>query len=131
LNATTCSPAAWHRGAGQKVAAYSFYGDPNSSAHKERHYFRGVAENLALLPTLYNSSWSLRLYHDLPPESSLLAELCALACSSPGLDLCPAPRLPRPGLANASRLFPMVWRFLPSLDPQVPAGGRRSFLRWT
>ena len=37
--ATTCGQDAYQRGLHQKVAAFSFYGDKNSSIHKSKHYF--------------------------------------------------------------------------------------------
>jgi len=39
--------------------AFSFYGNPNSKQGKERKYFQGIKENLALLPTYY-PGWILR-----------------------------------------------------------------------
>ena len=39
------------------------------------------------------------------------------ACQDPLLDLCPAISLPKFG--NATKLYPLIWRFLPAIDPQV------------
>ena len=39
------------------------------------------------------------------------------ACLEPLLDLCPAISLPKFG--NATKLYPLIWRFLPAVDPQV------------
>ena len=39
------------------------------------------------------------------------------ACQDPLLDLCPALSLPKFG--NATKLYPLIWRFLPAIDPQV------------
>ena len=39
------------------------------------------------------------------------------ACTEPALDLCPALSLPKFG--NATKLYPLIWRFLPAIDPQV------------
>ena len=33
------------------------------------------------------------------------------------MDLCPAISLPKFG--NATKLYPLIWRFLPAVDPQV------------
>ena len=62
----------------------------------------------------------LRLYHDLSPLDPLLTRLCEQACTNPLLDLCDVKTVPRTvGPRPTSSLFPMLWRFLPSLDPQV------------
>ena len=39
------------------------------------------------------------------------------ACQDSLLDLCPAISLPKFG--NATKLYPLIWRFLPAIDPQV------------
>ena len=62
----------------------------------------------------------LRLYYDLDPaDHQLQLQLCDLACSNNNLDLCNVRRLPGTPVADASSMFPMIWRFLPTLDPQV------------
>ena len=48
-----------------------------------------------------------------------LAELCDMACKNRYLDLCDAGRLPGAPMKDARKLFPMLWRFFPTLDPQV------------
>ena len=49
------------------------------------------------------------------------ADLCALACAvdpvAP-LDLCLVQSLPGTPKRNATNVFPMNWRFFPTLDPQ-------------
>ena len=126
LSATTCSAMAWSRGPAQKVLAFSLYsvagrwrcsGPPRPC--RRRNYTNGIATNLRRIPGVYGPAWSARLYHDLPPGHPLATHLCTLACSHPILDLCPVAALPLPLLANASAMFPMNWRFLPTLDPQV------------
>lgn len=116
---TTCGRDAWARGSHQKVLAYSFYGATNSSVHQKKQYFLGIQENLALVPSLYGPGWSMRLYHDLAPGLPEQQDLCGLACSSPHLDLCYVRELPGPANTNVSSMFPMNWRFLPTLDEQV------------
>ena len=62
----------------------------------------------------------LRLYHSTAPGDPLWSRLCSLACQTDLLDLCDVKTVPRPVGANqTSDLFPMLWRFLPTLDPQV------------
>ena len=48
-----------------------------------------------------------------------MVDLCNLACSNDRLDLCHVDHLPHPLFANAVHMFPMIWRFFPTLDPQV------------
>jgi len=117
---TTCSTDAVRRGAGQRVAAYSFYGSATTARHKAKKYFAGIVENLALLPQLY-PGWVMRLYYDLDPGDPSLAQLCELACGAGGahLDLCEVRRLPGTPMRDAHRVFAMNWRFFPTLDPQV------------
>merc|ERR1719391_1390928 len=62
----------------------------------------------------------MRLYlDDLSLEASLFNDVCQLACSNNNLDLCYVRTLPGMPLVNASHIFPMLWRFFPTLDPQV------------
>ena len=62
----------------------------------------------------------MRLYHNLSPPDPLLDKLCNLASSHDFLDLCDIKTVPRSvGTTEASKLFPMLWRFLPTLDAQV------------
>ena len=42
-----------------------------------------------------------------------------MACKNKFLDLCDAGRLPGSPMGDAREIFPMLWRFLPTLDPQV------------
>ncbi len=74
---------------------------------------QGVLSNLAAVSSGYGPEWVVRVYHDLDDASAL----CGLACAHPQLDLCPARELPM--LGDVAYIFPMVWRFLPGLDPQV------------
>ncbi len=56
----------------------------------------------------------MRLYLEARTDKT---DLCDLACSESNLDLCDVEQNPQFG--NVSFIFPMVWRFLPVLDPQV------------
>jgi len=113
---STCSFHSFHRGAKQKVLAFSFYGNPNSVQVKSRKYFEGIKANLKELPEKY-PDWVLRLYYDLPEEHYLTKELCDLACNDPNIDLCKVESLP--ALGDVRKVFAMNWRFFPMLDPQV------------
>ena len=118
------------------MEAFSFYGDSRSESHETRRYFQvaatsddsddddddlqGIEENLSLMSQLYGDSWVLRLYYDLDPaDQQLQLQLCDLACSNNNIDLCNVRQLPGTPVADASSMFPMIWRFLPTLDPQV------------
>lgn len=46
-------------------------------------------------------------------------ELCDLACNNSLLDLCYTKQLPGTPMVDAHKVFPMNWRFFPTLDPQV------------
>ena len=59
----------------------------------------------------------MRVYYDLPPDSGLLADLCQFACDQPHLDLCYVRHLP--SHTDIAKVFAMIWRFFPTLDPQV------------
>jgi len=117
-NTTTCSQDAYNRGNNQKVVGFSFYGSPGSSKHKANKYFSGIEENLALLPTFY-PGWTIRLYYDLEEGDPLLEDICGLACKDVNIDLCYVKELPGNPLQDAAHVFPMMWRFFPTLDPQV------------
>ncbi len=73
-------------------------------------------DNVNLIPELY-PGWTVRVYYDLEPGSSLLQDLCKFACANPNLDLCYVRQLP--SNTNISRVFAMNWRFFPVIDPQV------------
>ena len=103
------------------MIAFAFYGDPKSSVHQRRGYFEGIRANLGAISSFYNSSWVVRLYHDIGSDDPMMADLCSLACSTDQLDLCSVPQLPHPLLAKAVHMFPMIWRFFPTLDTQVDA----------
>ena len=101
------------------MAGFSFYGNTTSGVHKAKQYFVGIKENLELLPKLYGPGWSMRLYYDLDKEDPLMQDLCDLACQHSDLDLCHVRNLPGNPVKDASKIFAMNWRFLPTLDPQV------------
>lgn len=76
--------------------------------------------------TLYSIVSTSRLYFDLKPGSPLMKELCAKACSNPNIDLCYVRKIP--GAGDIHKIFPMNWRFLPVLDPQVKDIGGTSYI---
>lgn len=118
FNKTTCGMDAFVRGSGQKVVSFSLYGDSSSDHWKKKAYFEGVRGNLELMRK-YFPEWIMRIYFDLEPGDPVLKELCNLACHNDVLDLCHARKLPGTPIKDARKVFPMIWRFFPSLDLQV------------
>ena len=54
-------------------------------------------------------------------SSPVQADLCALTCAddpAAPFDLCLVQSLPGTPKQNATNVFPMNWRFFPTLDPQ-------------
>ena len=123
---TTCSPKAFRRGSGQHVVAYSFYtcdgSDPNTKCGtnntRQRGYLKGIEENLALV-TKHYPGYVMRLYIDLAKKDPILEQLRSLEQNVTNLDLCDVKTLPGTPFLDASKVFAMVWRFFPTLDPQV------------
>jgi hypothetical protein len=66
-------------------------------------------------------SYTNRLYYDLSSNDPILPKLCDLSCSINNFDLCDIQRLPGVPMENATFMFPMNWRFFPTIDPQVDA----------
>ena len=86
-----------------------------------RGYLEGLEENLKLIPKYY-PGWIVRLYTDYETEDQIFEKLCHLACRHQNLDICLVKELPGTPLSDVSKYFPMNWRFLPTLDPQVSIG---------
>merc|ERR1719500_889758 len=117
-DSSTCSGDSWQRGNGQRVVAFTFFGDPKSVRHNTT-YFEGILANVAAISSFYDGDWSIRLYHDIAPDDPWSGELCKIACSYDRLDLCQVNQLSLPILSNAVNIYPALWRFFPTLDPQV------------
>ncbi len=112
----TCSAKAGQRGPGQKVVAFTFFSGPTFDG-RNRNYFRGIASNLELIQGIYGPGWTMRLYYQVQKDSQSLQKLQELARQHPHLDLCDIQHNPMMG--NMSSIYPLIWRFLPVLDPQV------------
>ena len=67
----------------------------------------------------YYPGWIVRLYTDYDIEDSIFEKLCNLACRHSNLDICHVKDLPGTPFSDASKFFPMNWRFFPTMDPQV------------
>ena len=63
----------------------------------------------------------MRLYIDYDLEDPIIKEVCHLACQSQysSLDICHTKQLPGAPFKDVAKMFPMNWRFLPTLDIQV------------
>ena len=61
----------------------------------------------------------MRVYYDMAEGDPVLEELLKLHSQNDNLDLCNIKDLPGRPMKDASRVFAMVWRFFPTLDPQV------------
>ena len=108
---TTCGWEAYKRGANQKVAGFSFYGNTSSSVHKAKKYFEGIEENLRLVKSMYGDDWSMRLYYDLAQSDELMGRLCELACNNNHLDLCYVRQLSGNNpVKDAREIHPSIWR---------------------
>ena len=101
-----------------QIVGFSFYGDITTAYSKKKGYFDGIRGNLDIMPTFY-PDWTMRLYFDLDPDDPIMEDLCNLACNNEFLDLCHAGELPGVPMVDARKVFPMNWRFFPTLDPQV------------
>ena len=110
-----CSEESVQRGPNQKVIGYCIYHNPFED-REVKGYFKGIETNLQEMQELY-PDWTMRLYHEFPADSPQMAQLCQWSCQYSHLQLCHAQHIP--ALGNVSKVFPMIWRFLPLLDPQV------------
>ena len=80
----------------------------------------GVRANLELMQKYY-PGWIARLYIDYEIEDPIIGRLCSLACQYSFLDICHVKDLPGTPFIDGSKIFPMTWRYFPTLDPQVTA----------
>ena len=111
-----CSSRSASRGPGQRVLSYSYYENAYTSRNQGRDYLSGVARNLPTMRAHY-PGYVMRVYHDIAANSTSLATLNRLAVEGGDLDLCHVGEIP--ALPDMSHIFPMLWRFLVGLDPQV------------
>ena len=106
------------RGVGQRVISLSLYNTSKEAEKFKKKYFKGVVRNLRSLKFFY-PGFVVRLYasRSLP----YLEYLCRLSCYEfkDIFDLCIIDNLKIGPIDDLNRMFPMIWRFLPTLDPQV------------
>ena len=61
----------------------------------------------------------MRLYFNMNEDNQISNTFCHLFCQNSNLDLCDVSNLPGTPMLDANKVFPMIWRFFPTLDPQV------------
>ena len=83
----------------------------------KRDYFVGIERNLSLMKRFYGTDWIMRLYYHMSKNSTNWQRLCTLVCQDSNIDICDVENNPKFG--NISNVFPLNWRFLPSVDDQV------------
>ena len=107
---------------------------PSTASRAELRRVQGTSKGSRPTWTCWASctqATDMRLYHDLEPDDPLMEEACSLACNNTNIDLCTLKNLPHPLLSKADDMFPMNWRFFPSLDFQVAEMGSRDLdSRW-
>ena len=114
---TTCGLKAFKRGPKQKVVSFSLYNASNNPLQTVG-FVKGVLRNLNAMIQHY-PGWILRLYTHEMQDQRTKSLLCFWHCSKyrDVFDLCLINQLPNG--KDLSKMFPMIWRFLPTLDPQV------------
>ena len=71
------------------------------------------------LPEIY-PGYVIRVYHNLPSTNSQMSELNKLAVKySTHVELCNIYNITKSELWDLPHVFPMIWRFIPFLDPLV------------
>ena len=115
---TTCGRDAYQRGSGQKIIGFSLFRNNDANFEKERGYFEGIEPNLKSMASYY-PGWIMRVYFDLDSDDPIHDKLCQLACQDTNLDICDVRNLPGTPMKNALKVFGKIWRWFPTLDPQV------------
>ena len=93
---SNCDKYATWRGNGQKVVAYSYFG--NSSHPRVRtHYLDQIADRVAEIQKYY-PEWVMRIYYHLEKSDKIGHNLlCQMWCENANLDLCDIKNLPNLG----------------------------------
>ena len=113
-----CSSRAFQRGSSQKIISFCLFGNPKSSQGNHRKYFKGILENAQVLNDFY-PAWTIRLYHDLEKSDPISCGLCELTKKFKNLDICDVRKISPKFETDIKSIYPMIWRYLPVLDPQV------------
>ena len=61
---------------------------------------------------LFLPEFTIRLYHNTSKDDPLMTKLCQYSCQNDFVDLCYINQ-------DHKNVFPMLWRFFPTLDPNV------------
>ena len=114
---STCGCRGDSRGSHQKVVSFSLYGNFSNKETHER-YVKAMESVAGQVHSAY-PDWIIRIYTT--AENGLI--LKKTFETEKYVDICPVESVideARPYLVNkADKMFPMVWRFLPLLDPMV------------
>ena len=131
LSSDSCSNKSFERGIHQKIVAYTYF-EGSSFDKNSRNYLNGIEDNLQKIKILYGDIWIMRLYHDIPEDSESLGKVCEIACKNSMIELCNVnqnsniyikistitSKTPQEG-EPIHKIYPLIWRFLPILDPNV------------
>lgn len=113
---STCGCRADFRGLHQDVVAFSLYGNFSDPQMFDRY----VGPMSTIIGEILHSypGWVIRIYYSLDePEHYQLLQ--SFFKSYDQVDLCNATRALEARRLNITSTFPMVWRFLPLVDPTV------------
>ena len=104
LVVSNCDDFATFRGKGQKVVAYSYFGN-SSRPRIVSHYLDQIAQRAKEVAKFY-PDWVMRIYYRLDANDEMGKEkLCQFWCQNSHLDLCDVENLPIIG--NLSRTQPI------------------------
>ena len=115
---STCGCRGDQRGHHQKVVSFALFG--NLSEEQTHDRYVEAMENVADQVRSAYPGWVVRIYST--AENSRILENTFRSGHHDHIDICVVESvldLSRPHLLKAHQLFPMVWRFLPLLDPTV------------
>ena len=118
FNQTTCSQDAYLRGKHQKIVSFSYFTPKDAEFGKKKGFYVGIKGNLQKMEQFY-PGWIMRLYHNMDQNDPMLKDVCNLVCQNSNFDICDVKDLPGNPFTDGSKIFPTIWRFFPTLDPQV------------
>ena len=102
---SNCDTYATLRGRGQKVVAYSFYGDSSKNTRVRTHYLDQIQDRASEVAAQY-PGWLMRIYFSADDAFSQSA-LCDIWCKNDHVDLCDVSNLPDPVLGDLKTLQPI------------------------
>ncbi len=104
---SNCDASATFRGAGQKVLAYSFYGDSSKSDRVRTHYLEQIQDRASEIASRY-PGWLMRVYFSLDEKDTISqSAICDIWCTNQHVDLCDVSNLPDPKLGDLKSQQPI------------------------